>query len=74
MDIQALYIITCSHQIGTSSHRKHYQTVYFILANNYFTVGNDIYLQIYGTATYMVLQYVNIFIADLEQNILNFSP
>ncbi|XP_074833483.1 uncharacterized protein LOC142001786 [Carettochelys insculpta] len=48
----------------------------FILTHNYFRFGDDIYLQISGTAmgTRMAPQYANIFMADLEQRFLNSRP
>ncbi|CAM4615229.1 unnamed protein product [Caretta caretta] len=48
----------------------------FVLTHNYFTFGDNVYLQIIGTAmgTRMAPQYANIFMADLEQRFLSSRP
>ncbi|CAM5130490.1 unnamed protein product [Natator depressus] len=48
----------------------------FVLTHNYFTFGDNVYLQISGTAmgTLMAPQYANIFMADLEQRFLSSRP
>ncbi|XP_074805210.1 uncharacterized protein LOC141985201 [Natator depressus] len=48
----------------------------FVLTHNYFTFGDNIYLQISGTAmgTLMAPQHANIFMADLEQRFLSSRP
>ncbi|XP_048678038.2 transport and Golgi organization protein 2 homolog isoform X2 [Caretta caretta] len=48
----------------------------FVLTHNYFTFGDNVYLQISGTAmgTRMAPQYANIFMADLEQRFLSSRP
>ncbi|CAM4610015.1 unnamed protein product, partial [Caretta caretta] len=48
----------------------------FVLTHNYFTFGDNVYLQISGTAmgTRMAPQYANIFMADLEQHFLSSRP
>ncbi|XP_074804365.1 uncharacterized protein LOC141984839 [Natator depressus] len=48
----------------------------FVLTHNYFTIGDNVYLQVSGTAmgTRMVPQYANIFKADLEQCFLSSHP
>ncbi|CAM4659574.1 unnamed protein product [Lepidochelys olivacea] len=48
----------------------------FVLTHNYFTFGDNVYLQISGTAmgTRMAPQYANIFMADLEQRFLSTRP
>ncbi|CAI7935254.1 Hypothetical predicted protein [Podarcis lilfordi] len=48
----------------------------FVLTHNNFKFGDDLFLQISGTAmgTRMAPQYANIFMADLEQRFLNSYP
>nr|XP_048688123.1 uncharacterized protein LOC125627729 [Caretta caretta] len=48
----------------------------FVLTHNYFTFGDNVYLQISSTAmgTRMAPQYANIFMADLEQRFLSSRP
>ncbi|XP_073210127.1 uncharacterized protein [Lepidochelys kempii] len=48
----------------------------FVLTHNYFRFGDNIYLQVSGTAmgTHMAPQYANIFMADLEQHFLSSRP
>ncbi|XP_074800310.1 uncharacterized protein LOC141982282 [Natator depressus] len=48
----------------------------FVLTHNYFTFGDNVYLQINGTAmgTCMTPQYANIFKADLEQRFPSSRP
>nr|XP_048677943.1 uncharacterized protein LOC125623125 isoform X1 [Caretta caretta] len=48
----------------------------FVLTHKYFTYGDNVYLQISGTAmgTHMAPQYANIFMADLEQRFLSSRP
>ncbi|XP_048676284.2 uncharacterized protein LOC125622343 [Caretta caretta] len=48
----------------------------FVLTHNCFTFGDNVYLQISGTAmgTCMAPQYANIFMADLEQHFLSSCP
>ncbi|XP_074828142.1 uncharacterized protein LOC141998984 [Natator depressus] len=48
----------------------------FVLTHNYFTFGDNVYLQISGTAmgTRMAPQYANIFMTDLEQRFLSSRP
>nr|XP_048698832.1 uncharacterized protein LOC125633518 [Caretta caretta] len=48
----------------------------FVVTHNYFTFGDNVYLQISGTAmgTCMAPQYANIFMADLEQRFLSSRP
>ncbi|CAM5072920.1 unnamed protein product [Natator depressus] len=48
----------------------------FVLTHNYFTFGDNVYLQISGTAmgTRMAPQHANIFMADLEQSFLSSHP
>ncbi|XP_048693502.2 WD repeat-containing protein 86 isoform X2 [Caretta caretta] len=48
----------------------------FVLTHNYFTFGDNVYLQISGTAmgTRMAPQYANIFMADLEQGFHSSRP
>nr|XP_048707030.1 dnaJ homolog subfamily C member 15 isoform X1 [Caretta caretta]XP_048707040.1 dnaJ homolog subfamily C member 15 isoform X1 [Caretta caretta]XP_048707048.1 dnaJ homolog subfamily C member 15 isoform X1 [Caretta caretta]XP_048707056.1 dnaJ homolog subfamily C member 15 isoform X1 [Caretta caretta]XP_048707066.1 dnaJ homolog subfamily C member 15 isoform X1 [Caretta caretta]XP_048707074.1 dnaJ homolog subfamily C member 15 isoform X1 [Caretta caretta] len=48
----------------------------FVLTHNYFTLGDNVYLQISGIAmgTRMAPEYANIFMADLEQRFLSSRP
>ncbi|XP_065445349.1 uncharacterized protein LOC135982467 isoform X2 [Chrysemys picta bellii] len=48
----------------------------FVLTHNHFRFGDNLYLQVSGTAmgTRMAPQYANIFMADLEQRFLSSRP
>ena len=50
-----------------------HQMLKFILENNYFTFDNKFYLQVHGTAmgTPFAPNYANIFMAKIENQILN---
>ncbi|CAM4564674.1 unnamed protein product [Lepidochelys kempii] len=85
MDVEALYTII-SHKDGLQASRNTIpdnvtanlvaERCDFVLIHNYFTFGDNVYLQISGTAmgTRMAPQYANIFMADLEQRFLSSRP
>ncbi|CAM5112749.1 unnamed protein product [Eretmochelys imbricata] len=85
MDVEALYT-NIPHKDGLQAVRNTIpdnvtanlvaELCDFVLTHNYFTFGDDVYLQISGTAmgTRMAPQYANIFMADLEQRFLSSRP
>ncbi|KAM7176581.1 uncharacterized protein RBU57_002185 [Macrochelys suwanniensis] len=82
MDVEALYT-NIPHNDGLQAVRNSIpdtttanlvaELCDFVLTHNYFTFGDNIYLQVSGTAmgTRMAPQYANIFMADLEQRFLS---
>ncbi|XP_065424163.1 uncharacterized protein LOC135975776 [Chrysemys picta bellii] len=85
MDVEALYT-NIPHKDGLPAIRNSIpdnvtanlvaELCDFVLTHNYFTFGDNIYLQVSGTAmgTRMAPQYANIFMADLEQRFLSSRP
>ncbi|CAM5157467.1 unnamed protein product [Eretmochelys imbricata] len=85
MDVEALYT-NIPHKDGLQAVRNTIpdnvtanlvaELCDFVLTHNYFTFGDNVYLQISGTAmgTRMAPQYANIFMADLEQRFLSSRP
>ena len=85
MDVEALYT-NIPHVDGLQAIRNiildkttaHLATelCHFVLTHNYFEFGDNLYLQVNGTAmgTRMAPQYANIFMADLEQRFLSSHP
>ncbi|XP_074803977.1 uncharacterized protein LOC141984659 [Natator depressus] len=85
MDVEALYT-NSPHKDGLQAVRNSIpdnvtanlmaELCDFVLTHNYFTFGDNVYLQISGTAigTCMAPQYANIFMADLEQRFLSSRP
>nr|XP_048674333.1 zinc finger protein 189-like isoform X3 [Caretta caretta] len=85
MDVEALYT-NIPHKDGQQAVRNTIpdnvtanlvaELCGFVLTHNYFTFGDNVYLQISGTAmgTRMAPQYANIFMADLEQRFLSSRP
>ncbi|XP_065414590.1 uncharacterized protein LOC135973774 [Chrysemys picta bellii] len=85
MDVEALYT-NIPHKDGLQAIRNSIpdnvtanlvaELCDFVLTHNYFTFGDNIYLQVSGTAmgTRMAPQYANIFMADLEQRFLSSRP
>ncbi|CAM4539466.1 unnamed protein product [Lepidochelys kempii] len=85
MDVEALYT-NIPHKDGLQAVRNSIpdnvtanlvaELCDFVLNHNYFTFGDNVYLQISGTAmgTRMAPQYANIFMADLEQRFLSSRP
>ncbi|XP_073193192.1 uncharacterized protein [Lepidochelys kempii] len=86
MDVEALYTNIQPHKDGPQAVRNSIsdnvaanlvaELCDFVLTHNYFTIGDNVYLQVSGTAmgTHMVPQYANIFKADLEQCFLSSRP
>ncbi|XP_074984960.1 uncharacterized protein LOC142072228 [Caretta caretta] len=84
MDVEALYT-NIPHKDGLQAVRNSIPDVTanlvaelcdFVLIPNYFTFGDNVYLQISGTAmgTRMAPQYANIFMSDLKQRFLSSPP
>ncbi|CAM4539213.1 unnamed protein product [Lepidochelys kempii] len=85
MDVEALYT-NIPHKDGPEAVRNSIpdnvtanlvaELCDFVLNHNYFTFGDNVYLQISGTAmgTRMAPQYANIFMPDLEQRFLSSRP
>uniref|UniRef100_A0A8C3H6A6 Reverse transcriptase domain-containing protein n=1 Tax=Chrysemys picta bellii TaxID=8478 RepID=A0A8C3H6A6_CHRPI len=85
MDVEALYT-NIPHKNGLQAIRNSIpnnvtanlvaELCDFVLTHNYFTFGDNIYLQVRGRAmgTRMAPQYANIFMADLEQRFLSSRP
>ncbi|XP_054846214.1 uncharacterized protein LOC129336859 [Eublepharis macularius] len=85
MDVEALYTniphadgLQALQNIILDKTTAHLATelCHFVLTHNYFEFGDNLYLQINGTAmgTRMAPQYANIFMADLEQRFLSSHP
>ncbi|CAM2115114.1 unnamed protein product [Caretta caretta] len=85
MDVEALYT-NIPHKDGLQAVRNSIpdnvtanlvaELCDFVLTHNYFTFGDNVYLQISGTAmgTRMAPQHANIFMADLEQRFPSSRP
>nr|XP_048706612.1 uncharacterized protein LOC125636878 [Caretta caretta] len=85
MDVEALYT-NIPHKNGLQTVRNTIpdnvtanlvaELCDFVLTHNYFTFGDNVYLQISGTAmgTCMAPQYAHIFMADLEKCFLSSRP
>ncbi|XP_077674347.1 uncharacterized protein LOC144265548 [Eretmochelys imbricata] len=85
MDVEALYTNT-PHKDGLQAVRNSIpdnvtanlvaELCDFVLTHNYFTFGDNVYLQISSTAmdTRMAPQYANVFMAYLEQRFLSSRP
>ncbi|XP_053881423.1 uncharacterized protein LOC128835776 [Malaclemys terrapin pileata] len=85
MDVEALYT-NIPHEDGLQAVRNSIideatallvaELCDFVLTHNHFRFGDNLYLQVSGTAmgTRMAPQYANIFMADLEQRFLRPRP
>ncbi|XP_068135476.1 uncharacterized protein [Hyperolius riggenbachi] len=83
MDVESLYtniphedgIAACQHflQLNDLPTEPTLQLIRYVLTHNYFSFGNDMYLQTMGSAmgSRMSPQYANLFMARLEENFLS---